>query len=186
MRSVISIYTRVPEVFSSLWAFVVEFVGQFRHKVFEVSELQRTPNFFIRVGIKRIEVHPEGAWEQHWVLGEKMEKVSYHQTAIVHGSFYTGSRLQLIKTVYVIKARAQFLLLLLYLRNDSNAWSEVMESNVSDVDSINVDLSLCCFQDPEDSQGKWGLPSSCSTHNSNLKKRRFLSLYMQLRCNFGV
>lgn len=43
-----------------------------------------------------------------------------------------------------------------------------MESDVFDVDAINEDLSLGCLQDPEDSQGKRGLPCSRPTHNSNL------------------
>lgn len=40
---------------------MVEFVRQIRDKVFEVSELQRTPHFLIGVGVKGVEVHPEGA-----------------------------------------------------------------------------------------------------------------------------
>lgn len=57
--------------------------------------------------------------------------------------------------MYVIKARAKILLLQLsHLRNDCNARSEIVESDLCDVDSINEDLSLCCLQDPEDPQGE--------------------------------
>lgn len=60
-----------PEVFPSFWAFMVEFVRQIGDKVLEMSELQGTPHFLIRVGVEGIKVHAEGAWEQHRVLGKK-------------------------------------------------------------------------------------------------------------------
>lgn len=40
---------------------MVEFVGQIRDEVLEVGELQRTPHLLISVGVKGVEVHPEGA-----------------------------------------------------------------------------------------------------------------------------
>ena len=107
---------------------MVELVRQIRDKVFEVGELQRTPNLFVGVGVKGIKVHAEGAGEQHRVLRERATDVTHHRTVqiqtrvIKYGLFYIGYGLQLLQTVYVMEARAQFLLLLLsYLRNDCNA-----------------------------------------------------------------
>lgn len=40
---------------------MVEFVRQIRDKVFEVSELQRTPHLFVGVSVKGVKIHPEGA-----------------------------------------------------------------------------------------------------------------------------
>lgn len=56
------------------------------------------------------------------------------------------------------KARPRPLLLLpllwWYLRNDGYARSEVMQSDVGQVNSVYEDLSLCRFQDSEDPQGE--------------------------------
>ena len=142
----------LPEVFSSLGAFVVEFVRQIGDEVFEVSKLQWTPYVFISVGVEGVKVHPEGAWEQQGVLGERRAAVIQHWAVqianriitIWNRLFRSAYRLKLLQTVYMMKARTKFLLFLLsYLRNDSNAGSEVMESDVFDVDAINKDLSLC-------------------------------------------
>lgn len=40
---------------------MVEFIWQIRDKVLEVSELQRTPHLFVRVGVEGVKVHPQGA-----------------------------------------------------------------------------------------------------------------------------
>lgn len=47
-----------------------------------------------------------------------------------------------------------FLLQDSHLRNDSNAGSQVMESKLSNVHSVYVNLSFRCFQDTENSQGQ--------------------------------
>lgn len=49
---------------------MVELVGQIGDKVLEVSELQGAPHFLVRVGVKRVKVHPQGAREQHRILDE--------------------------------------------------------------------------------------------------------------------
>lgn len=64
-----------PEVFSSLRTLVVEFVGQVGDEGLEVSELQWTPHILVGVGVKGVEVHPEGPREENWVLENK--KVSF-------------------------------------------------------------------------------------------------------------
>lgn len=68
----------VPEVFAPFRAFVVEFIRQIGDKVFEVRQLQRTPHLLICVGVKWVEVHAEGAREQHRVLGERTADVFHH------------------------------------------------------------------------------------------------------------
>lgn len=49
---------------------MVELVGQIGDKVLEVSELQGAPHFLVGVGVEGVEVHPQGAREQHRILYE--------------------------------------------------------------------------------------------------------------------
>lgn len=64
----------LPKVLSSLTALVGQFVGQTRHKVLQVRKLQSLPHVVISVAVKRIQVHPQRAREQHRVLtqGERL------------------------------------------------------------------------------------------------------------------
>lgn len=56
------------------------------------------------------------------------------------------------------------------LRNDGDSGSEVMEANISDVDSINNNSSLSCFKYPENSQSERGLSCSRSPNDTHLRK----------------
>ncbi len=72
----------VPEILSSLWTLMVEFVRQARHKVLEMCEFQSSPDLLISVAIKGVQIHTQGAGEQHWILeGGKRLKIK-------HSSFF--------------------------------------------------------------------------------------------------
>lgn len=58
----------VPEILSTLWTLMVEFVRQARHKVLEMCEFQSSPHLLIGVAIEGIQIHTQGTWEQHWIL----------------------------------------------------------------------------------------------------------------------
>lgn len=51
----------LPEVVASFIALVLQLVGEAAHKGLEVGELQRLPHVLVRVAVKGVEVHPEGA-----------------------------------------------------------------------------------------------------------------------------
>lgn len=50
---------------------MVEFVRQARHKVLEMCEFQSSPDLLISVAIKGVQIHTQGAGEQHWILRQR-------------------------------------------------------------------------------------------------------------------
>lgn len=64
----------LPEIFTSLWALIVEFIWKSRHKVFKVGQFQGVPHLLLRIHIEGVEVHTERSREQHWVLRNQLPK----------------------------------------------------------------------------------------------------------------
>ena len=58
----------------------------------------------------------------------------------------------------------------IYLRNDSYARSEIVETNSWDINTVNNDSSLGCFKHAEQSQCQWRFPCSSSSNNTNLNE----------------
>ena len=54
------------------------------------------------------------------------------------------------------------------LRNDSNGWSQVRETNGADVNTINHQSSRLQLSQSQECWYQWWLPCSCSSNNSNL------------------
>ena len=58
----------LPEVLAALATLVLQAVVQAYHERLEVGVLQRVPHLCVAVLVERIQVHPQCAREQHWVL----------------------------------------------------------------------------------------------------------------------
>ena len=55
-----------------------------------------------------------------------------------------------------------------YLWYNGDPGSQLMQAQLSDVDPVNVDLSLGGFDDAEETQGQRGLAGSCPPDYANL------------------
>lgn len=67
-----------------------------------------------------------------------------------------------------------------YLRDNGDLWSQVMQTNLGDVDSINDDASPSSFYDPKQRKGQGGFTCPCSTHNTNLSIQAYHPLNLSL------
>lgn len=57
-----------PEVFSSFCDFMLQSFLKPRHELLQMGELQHFPDILVTEFVKRIQVHAEGAREQHRIL----------------------------------------------------------------------------------------------------------------------
>lgn len=57
-----------------------------------------------------------------------------------------------------------------YLWNDGDSRPQLMEANLCNVDAINVDLPLGCFQYAENALSQGGFSCSSSSNYSHLRK----------------
>lgn len=74
---------------------MVELVGQIGDKVLEVSELQRAPHLLVGVGVKGVEVHPQGAREQHGILdGDGGQQIVIHRPTVRFGKTESSQRMR--------------------------------------------------------------------------------------------
>lgn len=111
-----------------------------------MGELQHSPDIRIAELVKRIQVHTEGAREQHRIL---------------------HSRGQMGKTP-VGRLNEVFKECLLYLWYDCESASEVMQANSRDIYIVNEDMTFSSFYYPEETVGQAGFSCSCASNNANL------------------
>ena len=150
----ISVVGGSPEVLSSFTTLMLQFLRQFRHEAAEMSEFQSFPQIFFWTGVKRVEVHPQGPRKQHGVLQTKGPRSIQSFISVVRSCRPSNA---LSCRVWSCD-----------LRDDGDSGPEVMEADMSHVDSIDNDSSARRLQDPEDSQSQRRLPGSCSSNDPDL------------------
>ena len=136
---------------------MAQLVWQAAHKALEVGELQGSPHLLVRVAVEGVQVHPQRPREQHGVLGATERGIRVRAES--RGCGYECAWVVDVMCVWGCY----------HLGDDGDPGSEVMEADVSDVDPVDVDLSLRRLQDAENPQGQRRLPSSGPSHAAHLQ-----------------
>ena len=95
---------------------------------------------------------------------------------------YNWSHVCVTRKLKPYKLERTYVRFLSYLRNNRESWTQILESDLSDINTINNNSSTSSLKDAKQRWGKRWLASSCATDNSNLlSTKTTVTVYIKVR-----
>ncbi len=135
-------YLDSPYILTSFCQHMRQTIFHFDYTFFHMCQFQHSPYLRITITTKWIDIESHRASKDNCILESEKKTL-------------------VLLYIYIILEKS-------YLRNNGDFWSQIMQTNLTNVNIVNNDFTIRRFNDAKECQAQTTFSTTCSTNNSNL------------------